>query len=64
MIPIDSVEYRHQELLGAALGLPADIANATLVGAAFGPPGALVGALVGIAIAAGDLWFVYRLGQL
>jgi hypothetical protein len=64
MIPIDSVEYGHQEIVGAAIGLPADIANSTLVGAMFGPPGALIGALVGIAVAAGDFWIVSRIGQL
>jgi len=64
MIPLDSVEYQHQELLGAALGLPADIANGTLFGSMFGPFGAVIGALAGIAVAAGDLWFASKLGDL
>ena len=64
MLPQEMVEYRHQEVIAVVLGLPSDVAASAAVGAVAGPPGALVGAIVGVGIAVYDAWCVSRLGSL
>ncbi len=64
LIPTDSMDYSTQELVGLAVGLPADLATCVALGAILGPPGAGVGALVGVAVAAADGFIVSQLGKL
>ncbi len=64
MIPLEGIEYGHQEVASVFIGAALDIGVSLAVGASMGPPGALIGALAGVAFAALDVWTVIRLGQL
>ncbi len=62
--PPQGIEYGHQEVASVFIGAALDIGVSLAVGASMGPPGALIGALAGVAFAALDVWTVIRLGQL
>ena len=64
IIPTECIQWDSQLAFGLALGVPSDIAIPTALGASLGPPGALVGAIVGVALAAYDLFVVYELHKL